>query len=126
MNTNNILEIFNWSLLSSTQSFSKDAWSGLSLEYKSHWPLHLFISPEVIEQYNKLFRFLFPLRRIQIDMQNDWKNLKLIYNSFDENDMRFVMAMRSRLSSFINNIYSYLQLDVVETQWYKLCKDIEE
>ena len=126
MLTNNILEIYNWSLISSTQSFSKDPWSGLSLEYKSHWPIHLFISPEIIEQYNKLFRFLFPLRRVQIDLQNDWKNLNLVYDEFDESEMRFVMAMRARLNSFINNIMSYLQLDVIETQWYKLCKGIEK
>lgn len=86
--TNNMIEIFNWSLMSSTQSFSKDSWSGLSLEYKSQWPIHLFISPEVVEQYNKLFRFLFPLRRVQIDLQNDWKNLKRIFNLFDQSQMR--------------------------------------
>ena len=76
--------------MSSTQSFSKDSWSGLSLEYKSQWPIHLFISPEVVEQYNKLFRFLFPLRRVQIDLQNDWKSLKRIFNLFDQSQMRYV------------------------------------
>jgi len=80
----------------------------------------------VIEQYNKLFRFLFPLRRVQIDLQNDWKNLKRIYNTFDEAQMKFVMAMRARLNSFINNIMSYLQLDVIETQWHKLFQGIEK
>lgn len=124
--TNNIVEIFNWSLMSSTQSFSKDSWSGLSLEYKAQWPIHLFLSPEVIEQYNKLFRFLFPLRRVQIDLQNDWQSLKRIYYVFDEEQMRFVMAMRAKLNSFINNIMSYLQLDVIETQWVKLYKGIEK
>ena len=124
--TNNILEIYNWSLMSSTQSFSKDSWSGLSLEYKSHWPIHLFLSPEVIEQYNKFFRFLFPLRRVQIDLQNDWNNLKRIYFIFNEEQMRFVMAMRAKLNSFINNVMSYLQLDVIETQWAKLYKGIEK
>lgn len=124
--TNNILEIFSWSLTSSTQSFSKDSWSGLSLEYKAQWPIHLFISPEITEQYNKLFRFLFPLRRVQIDLQNDWQNLKRIYNFFDESQMRFVMAMRAKLNGFINNVMSYLQLDVIETQWAKMIKGIEK
>lgn len=124
--TNNILEVFNWSLTSSTQSFSKDSWSGLSLEYKPQWPVHLFISPEIIEQYNKLFRFLFPLRRVQIDLQNDWNNLKHIYSVFDQSQMRFILAMRAKLNSFINNIMSYLQLDVIETQWVRLYKGIEK
>jgi hypothetical protein len=70
--TNNILEFFNWPLTSSNQNFSKDSWSGLSLEYKAHWPIHLFLSPKVIEQYKKLFRFLFPLRRVKIDLKNEW------------------------------------------------------
>ena len=124
--TNNILEIFNWSLNSSTQSFSKDSWSGLSLEYKAQWPIHLFLSPEIIEQYNKLFRFLFPLRRVQIDLQNNWRDLKSVYHVFQENQIRFVIAMRMKLSNFINNIMSYLQLDVIETQWAVLVKGIEK
>ena len=74
--TDNYLEIMNWSLVSSSTSFTNDKWSGLSLEYKTHWPLHLFISPDVHEKYNELFRFLFPLRRVQIDLQNCWKVLK--------------------------------------------------
>ena len=124
--TNNIIEIFNWSLMSTTQSFSKDSWSGLSLEYKVQWPIHLFLSPTIIESYNKLFRFLFPLRRVQIDLQNDWNNLKTVYDVFEEEQMRFIMAMRAKLSNFINNVMSYLQLDVIETQWGKLSKGIEK
>lgn len=62
--TENYLEIMNWSLSSSANTFNQDKWNGLSLEYKSHWPIHLFISPEILDQYNKLFRFLFPLRRV--------------------------------------------------------------
>ena len=130
--TNNLIELYNWSLMSSTQSFSKDSWSGLSLEYKTKWPIHLFLPPTVIENYNKLFRFLFPLRRVQIDLQNDWNDLKRIFHIFNEEQMKFVMAMRAKLNSFINNVMSYLQLDVIETEWSKLstgiekCEDFEE
>ena len=36
------------------------------------------------------------------------------------------MAMRAKLNAFINNVMSYLQLDVIETQWNKLYKGIEK
>ena len=66
--THNFCELFNWSLVSSSTSHYRDSWSGLSLEYTAHWPLHLIFAPEGLEKYNNLFRFLFPLRKIQHEL----------------------------------------------------------
>ena len=43
------MEILNWSLVSSSSTFSQDKWNGLSLDYKTHWPLHLFLPPEILD-----------------------------------------------------------------------------
>lgn len=47
--THNVLEVSTWSFMSSSSTFSLDKWNGLSLEYKTHWPLHLFLPPEILD-----------------------------------------------------------------------------
>lgn len=56
--------IENWAFVSEARSNQQDPWNGLSLDYRSHWPLHLMFSPDVIEKYNTLFRFLLPIKRV--------------------------------------------------------------
>ena len=61
----NLLSIENWTFVSEAKSSNQqDPWNGLSLDYRSHWPLHLMFSPEVLEKYNTLFRFLLPIKRV--------------------------------------------------------------
>ncbi len=64
--------IQHWDFQSHASSNVRDSWNGLSLDYRSHWPLHLMFSPDVIEKYNTLFRFLLPIKRIQLDLQFIW------------------------------------------------------
>lgn len=64
--------IENWTFVSDAKANQQDPWSGLSLDYRSHWPLHMMFSPDVLEKYNQLFRFLLPVRRAQLDLQNIW------------------------------------------------------
>ena len=35
-------------------------------------PALLILSPDAVEKYNTLFRFLFPIKRVQIELQNIW------------------------------------------------------
>ncbi len=64
VNLSNIASINNWTFVSDARSNQSDPWNGLSLDYRSHWPLHLMFSPDVIEKYNTLFRFLLPIKRV--------------------------------------------------------------
>lgn len=64
VNLVNMVSIDNWTFVSDTRSNQADPWNGLSLDYRSHWPLHLMFSPDVIEKYNALFRFLLPIKRV--------------------------------------------------------------
>lgn len=61
-NLANQLHLENWAMISTAQVNQQDTWSGLSLDYRAHWPLHLILSPDVIEKYNTLFRFLLPIK----------------------------------------------------------------
>ena len=63
----------NWSFTSSYQANKQDAWSGLSLDYQIEWPLHLILGPDTLEKYNQIFRFLLPIKRAQLELQEAWK-----------------------------------------------------
>lgn len=71
-NITNVCLIENWSFDSSVKTNQNDAWGGLSLDYTCEWPKHLILSTDTIEKYNSLFRFLFPIKRVQIELQNVW------------------------------------------------------
>mmetsp|Transcript_34530 Transcript_34530/g.33721 ORF Transcript_34530/g.33721 Transcript_34530/m.33721 type:complete len:126 (+) Transcript_34530:517-894(+) len=60
----NVAVIENWNFMSDAKSNQQDAWIGLTLDYRSHWPLHLIFSPDIIEKYNTLFSFLLPIKRV--------------------------------------------------------------
>jgi len=62
-NLYNRLFLKNWAFTSAYQANKQDPWSGLSLDYRVEWPLHLILGQDTLEKYNELFRFLFPIKR---------------------------------------------------------------
>ena len=68
----NVLLIENWVFESSVKANQRDPWSGLSLIYQCNWPIHLMFSPDIHEKYNTLFRFLLPIKRVQLELQHIW------------------------------------------------------
>ena len=72
-NLYNRLFMKNWSFNSFYQANKQDAWSGLSLDYQVEWPLHLVLGPDTLEKYNQVFRFLMPIKRVQLELQDAWK-----------------------------------------------------
>eukprot|EP00347_Sterkiella_histriomuscorum_P015647 403356230 len=125
LNLPNLLYIENWTFISEAKSNQQDPWNGLSLDYRSHWPLHLMFSPDVIEKYNTLFRFLLPIKRIQLDLQHVWAVKVRLMKQFSHIPaFRKTMLLRQHMSFLVDNLFSYLQVDVLESQWTKLEKGI--
>lgn len=94
-NLYNRLFLKNWSFTSSYQSNKQDPWSGLSLDYQVEWPLHLIFGSDTIEKYNQLFRFLLPIKRVQIELQNAWQvKVKTMKHMSDNELFRQAMHLR--------------------------------
>ena len=68
VNLANQLLIENWVFESSVKANQKDPWGGLSLVYDCNWPIHLMFSPDINEKYNTLYRFLLPIKRVQLEL----------------------------------------------------------
>lgn len=94
-NLYNRLFLKNWSFTSSFQSNKQDPWSGLSLDYNIEWPLHLLLNQDTIERYNQLFRFLLPIKRVQLELHNAWQQkVKTMKNMSDNELFRQAMQLR--------------------------------
>lgn len=114
-NLYNRLFMKSWTFTSSYQANKQDAWSGLSLDYSIEWPLHLILGPDTIEKYNQLFRFLLPIKRVQLELQEAWQlKVKSMKHMSDNELFRQAMQLRQHMSFLVDNIYSYLQVDVLE------------
>jgi gamma-tubulin complex component 4 len=108
-NLANVTLIENWSFHSNVKSNQRDPWSGLSLRYTCQWPLHLIFSPDMLEKYNTIYRFLLPVKRIQIDLQYVWsQKVRSMKHLIDEPVFRQAMQLRMHMSFLIDNLYSYL------------------
>jgi hypothetical protein len=126
-NLQNRLNLRNWSFTSSHQSNKQDPWGGLSLDYQIEWPLHLLLGQDTIEKYNQLFRFLLPIKRVQLELQNAWQSkAKNMKDMADNALFRQAMQLRQHMSFLVDNIYSYLQLDVLEALWQQLSADLQK
>ena len=78
-------------------------------------------SPDVTEKYNTLFRFLLPIKRVQLELQYIWTSKVRSMKHLDQEPVfRLTLQLRQHMSFLIDNIYQYLQVDVLESQWIKL------
>ena len=97
-NLHNRLFLKNWSFTSSYQSNKQDSWSGLSLDYNIEWPLHLLLNQDTIERYNQIFRFLLPIKRVQLELHNAWLwKAKSCKNLADNELFRQAMQLRQHM-----------------------------
>ncbi len=78
-------------------------------------------SPDVIEKYNILFRYLLPIKRVQLELQYVWSSkVRSMKKHTGDPNFRKAMLLRQQMSFLVDNIYAYLQVDVLESQWSKL------
>ena len=97
-----------------------DAWNGLTVNYQVDWPLNLILSSNVLEKYTNIFRYLFPIRLVQLDLQKVWMNLmKKNRVGVFERRMRRIVNLRNQMAAVIESLWSYFHLDVLEVQWAK-------
>ena len=73
------------------------------------------LSADVMEKYNSLFRFLFPIKRVQMELSFIWsQKVRSMKHLNDEPVFKLALQLRQHMSFLIDNLYSYLQVDVME------------
>lgn len=127
------IQVNQWSF-SKPYEKPEESWQSLSLRYTSPWPVHTIITPESIESYNRMFRFLFRLKQINQDIEHGWS---ILGRSHRESSpavgeilshpiwYRSMCILRSKMNFLIQHLQFYIQVHVIEVQFQELMATIE-
>ena len=136
MKSNYCAEIDKWDMICTALNHYGDHWSDLCLSFKTSWPLDLVLTPDLLDNFLRVHKFLFPIRQTQIELEQMWvkipRRIKEEYysNAFEKNQIntfeRRLSAFRTKISLIINQLWKYYQLDVIETTWIKLKAALEK
>lgn len=115
------VDVRRWSLQGFNAFNQQDPWGGLALNYLCAFPNNLVFTDTVLELYQNVFKLLFPVKNVQVRLNQAWSVLSLHWKkSNDKQLFSSVSSLRSKMSFFIDNLLSYFYIDVLEVRWGKL------
>ncbi|XP_050421903.1 gamma-tubulin complex component 4 isoform X2 [Adelges cooleyi] len=89
-------------------------WTKIKLSMETKWPLQFIFTESTMKNYSKLFAFLARIKQVQTNLHNIWIETK----SKDSKINEPVNHLKTRLTFLIDTLYSYLQLDVIEDEYF--------
>lgn len=105
------------------------AWDELRADYSVEWPLHLVLTQDAAAQYNKLFGLLWKTKRTCVEIELLFpKFMEPQYRRFSARDsvwLRPLQVLHGQMLFFLQNLFSYLQVDVVEAAHRELIGTID-
>lgn len=106
----------------------KEPWGGIKLSYKTEFPLDLIVSDDVIAKYvyhkwnpsfavslrllisyNSLFRFLFSVKKVQLELQATWARMQSAKGARGSK-LTPAQRLRALMSFMLDNLQYYLQV----------------
>ncbi|XP_052872931.1 gamma-tubulin complex component 6 [Anopheles cruzii] len=111
--------------------YAPNAVSMLNLSYRVEWPLNLILTPETLEQYTNVFRYLVKVRRISYALENAFELLKdarkRIGSALLLRSPQYarVQLMRHKLSQMVMALATYLR-SMLHTSWDTFRADLQD
>ncbi|CAL8466718.1 g6254 [Coccomyxa elongata] len=106
---------------------SLDHWDAICLDYRLKWPLHILLTPEVMDKYNALFRHLLRLKRVSMELEAAWAasgRQQSMPAGAHQGTHQHLWQARHNMTHLISNLQIYMQVDVIEAQCTELDKQI--
>jgi gamma-tubulin complex component 2 len=107
--------------------------NALELDYKVPFPLSLVISRKTVLRYQLLFRHLLSLRHLEGLLSNAWKDHTTLYtwkhkSRYPEVERwkRRAWTLRARMLVFVQQLLYFCTMEVIEPNWAKLMKRLDE
>ena len=114
-------------------------WDIFMLDYRVHdlAPLATVFTEDVMNNYKKIFNFLWRIKRIEHQLSNTWRTYKEHVHKFEK--IRGMKDIFHRLNlchhemlHFMSTIHNYIMVEVLESAWkvylddLKVVKDLDE
>lgn len=106
---------------SSSGNKEKDeiTWTKVKVTMETKWPLQFIFTSTVQSSYSKLFVFLSRVKQIQTNLHKIWIEKKSKSYEIDG-----INQLTTKLIFLIDTLYSYLQLDVIEDEYFLLSEKL--
>lgn len=112
-------KVFSFSSLENEEA-SETKWIKIKLNMETKWPLKFIFTNSVQKNYSKLFAFLSRIKRVQTNLHEIWIDTK--QKSYEQNCHND--QLKIKLTFLIDTLYSYLQLDVIEDEYFLLLEKL--
>ena len=106
-------------------------WDVFCLEYNIELPLNNIISSRNLLDYQKMFIFLIKIKRIEYSQNLEWRKIMTYTRDipstqypFFKSKIKKSLQFNQQIMHFIISLHNYLTLEVLETQYKKLIKQI--
>ncbi|CAI6347093.1 unnamed protein product [Macrosiphum euphorbiae] len=112
-------QVFGFSSLEDEEA-DEMTWTKIKVTFETKWPLQFIFTSSVQKNYSKLFAFLSRIKRVQTNLHNVWIEKKSKSYEINANNVQ----LKTQLSFLIDTLYSYLQLDVIEDEYFLLLEKL--
>ncbi|KAH8556990.1 Spc98 family-domain-containing protein [Umbelopsis sp. PMI_123] len=105
-------------------------WDVFTLDYHVDSPINTIFTPQAMQQYLKMFNFLWRLKRVEHSLSAAWRGLVTSgrqYNSIPElaRDIRSAQIVITSMIHFTSQLQYYYLFEVLECSWKELSDFIE-
>ncbi|KAI9286402.1 Spc98 family-domain-containing protein [Umbelopsis sp. AD052] len=105
-------------------------WDVFTLDYHVDSPINTIFTPQAMQQYLKMFNFLWRLKRVEHSLSAAWRGLVTSgrqYNSIPElaRDIRSAQIVITSMIHFTSQLQYYYLFEVLECSWEELSDYIE-
>lgn len=95
-------------------------WINLKITIETKWPLQFIFTKSVQKNYSKLFTFLSRIKKVQTNLHE----MLIEQKSKLYNVNGHTKQLKTKLTFLIDTLYSYLQLDVIEDEYFLLLEKL--
>ncbi|XP_059096465.1 gamma-tubulin complex component 6-like isoform X2 [Tigriopus californicus] len=105
---------------------AKDILDCLKLGYRTTWPTNIIITPETVEMYGDVFKFLLQLRKAAWGLEQVFFDLKHLRGLEHCSQIRQIHLMRHEMLNFVTITQDYVTTQVLDVSWGEFEKAIRE
>uniref|UniRef100_A0A182IJ56 Gamma-tubulin complex component 6 n=1 Tax=Anopheles atroparvus TaxID=41427 RepID=A0A182IJ56_ANOAO len=111
--------------------YTPNVFSMLNLSYRVEWPLNLILTPETIEQYTNVFKYLVKVRRVSYVLEDSFQLLKEASKRHGKPLLHSpqyarVQLIRHKLSHLVNALKNYITSSVLHASWESFRADLQD